>query len=141
VLTVRHFNGDLFAEQRSAEVAQAGVNDHRHNGPRLGVLPRQFQRCLYVAAGGNTAQDSFLAREPSGHLDGVHRRNGHNPVEQVHIEDVRDESVADPLDLMWSPFAAGDDRALLWLDGEDLDVGIALAQEARNARERPASAL
>src|SRR5579885_2324045 len=105
------------------------------------MAARDLERGGDIAAGGDSAEDTFLAGQAAGHLYRFVRGGGHHTVDILQVQHLGDEAVADALDLMRSPASAGDDITLGRFDDEDLDGGILLFEVFRRAGDCSPGAL
>src|SRR6185503_7214360 len=110
-----------------AQIAVAAVADDGNDHGLL-ELPRDAQRDVHGAAGGDAGEDAFLARQAARRLLGVGLAHVLQPVDAgalVDLRQVRLRPLADARDL----------RALLGLAADDLDRALLLLEEARAAHD------
>src|SRR5690606_34290241 len=115
-----------------AEVAVAAVADDGDDD-RVPQLARQAQRHVHGAAGGDAAEDAFLAGEAARHLLRLGLAHVLGAVDAAALEDLRQvgfRPLADARDL----------RALFRLAAHDLDRRVLLLEKARAAHDGPGRA-
>ena len=103
---------------------------------RAAICERRPQR----RAAGDPAQHALAAGGEARGLDRVLVVDGDDLVEQVAVQHRRDEARADALDLVRAGAPAGEHRRGRGLDGDHLDVLVALLQERAGAGDRAAGA-
>ncbi len=134
--------GQLGSEERRRDVALAAVGQHDRDPLALGLGARRDLRAPPTAPrrrrsrtarprGGRRARAVSIASSSSTAMISSSRsRSQHR----------RDEARADALDLVRAGTAAGEHRRGRGLDGDHLDVLVALLQERAGAGDRPAGA-
>ena len=83
---------------------------------------------------------AFQPCHEAGIFEGLVVRDGHDLVIDGRIQDRRREAGADALDLVRAGSAAGQDRAVGRLDGDDLETGLPCLQHLAGAGDRAAGA-
>ena len=82
----------------------------------------------------------MIAAQLPGGFDGVFIGDLNNLVHERHVQDRRDESVADTLNLVQAGLVSQKSRYILGFDGDDLDVRLVFLQETPDALECAAAA-
>src|SRR5215471_2962599 len=128
-------------EEYGREVALSGVGEHGQDRDSLALALRDLASSRERSAGGDAAEDPFLRREVAGRGDGLGVGHGHDLVETLAVEDLRDEVRRPALDLVRLPLLAREKRGALRLDDRDLDLFARPAQHVAGAGQRPARAV
>ena len=103
---------------------------------RCGDLDRGGER----GAGRDADEQALLGGGPAGPLHGGRGVDVDDLVVDRRVEDLRHEVGADALDLVRAGLAAVEDRGLLRLDGDHLDVGLAVLEHLADAGDGAAGA-
>src|SRR5205085_1846647 len=128
-------------------VAFAEVRQHDHD-ELAGVLGPfgHLHRGPGGGAAADAAQHALLAGQAPGHLERVLVLHLDHLVNDVHVQDARDEAGADALDLVAARLerlallGLGDDRAGHRLDGDALEARLALLDDFADAGDGAAGA-
>ena len=131
----------LGREERRRDVALAGVGQHDRDPLALGLgALRDLERGVQRGAAGDAGQHALAARGQARGLERVLVVDGDDLVEQRAVEHRRHEARADALDLVRAGPAAGEHGRGRRLDGDHLQVLVALLEEAARAGDRAAGA-
>src|SRR5207302_5228554 len=104
------------------EVALSGIVIEGEDAGPFAELRQLLRDTRERGAGGNADQQSFLARGTTRHLFRLVRVDVDDTIEDLSIEDARDEVGAQTLDRVGTRLTAGEDWRQRRLDGEHLKV-------------------
>src|SRR5947209_2527848 len=107
MLTVRHLQLRRCSAELRRQVAETVVADNRDDLSELRPGVRGLEGTGYIAARGDAAEDPFFTRESSCHLDRLVRTHLDYSVQDVEMQIVRNEAVADSIDAMRPPATSG----------------------------------
>src|SRR5450759_255434 len=107
---------------------------------RVGRIPRQLGSRPQGSARRDSHEQTFFLGRATCPIKGIVGGELDDPVDQRHVQDLRDEPRADALDLVRTLRLAGQDGRLGRLDGDELYVRLALLEHLTDAGDRAAGA-
>src|SRR6478735_752558 len=113
---------------QSVQVALARIAEHGDDLAR-GYRPGDIDRGRHVRARGWTHQKRLAQRELARHLCGADVRNEHNLVDQLAIQEVRNEARAEPLNAVKRRSPTTEHRRSRWLHRHQADLLAELAAQ------------
>src|SRR3989304_1472002 len=106
---------------RYTEIPLARIGQDRHDDLPLLKVAGHFHRGKDVGPGRDADQEPLLPVQTSGHFERVLVAHGDDLIENLHVEDRRDEAGADPLNGVGPGLPSLEDGRLGRFNGDHLD--------------------